>query len=449
MFTIQNGADYAPMAVRVTVAPAQSGSGTPSPENVRSLVGFENIHVFRSGSDTGTYKDYPLRLPHALYGGVLDINKTGAGTLTLEYMYVKGGWTQYATNANGYNSYRQSIALGYGNNDGSGYAKSNITAVFGSFNSQTVAENRIQTPSNGTTQCYMALQSDVDPNDVEFLFRLKTPETYAFNAQVIRSLLGVNNVWSDAGEAEITSYASGGGIYRPTDNINFKGNDSMAIGLVATDLPEVVIPEERVTFTNIPGRSGALAQTEGQDVFNDITLTVGLYCPEVTPSAVRAISAYFRGMGELRLPNRPGGYYEARVVNQIELSRILRGSAPRTFEAHFRCKPLFYLNEGLDPVEITSGEFLSNPSSIAARPVIEIEGSGDVTLLVGDQTVQLTGLEGGIILDGVLQEAYWDGILENAKMSGDFPVLGAGDTAISWTGDVTALRVTPHWVSLF
>ena len=63
--------------------------------------------------------------------------------------------------------------------------------------------------------------------------------------------------------------------------------------------------------------------------------------------------------------------------------------------------------------------------------------------------MQLTGLEGGIILDGVLQEAYWDGILENAKMSGDFPVLGAGDTAISWTGDVTALRVTPHWVSLF
>ena len=252
------------MAVRVTVAPAQSGSGTPSPENVRSLVGFENVHVFRSGSDTGTDKDYPVRLPHALYGGVLDIDKTGAGTLTLEYMYVKGGWTQYATNSNGYNSYRQSLSLGYGNNDGSGYAKSNITAVFGSFNSQTVAENRIQTPSNGTTQCYMALQSDVDPNDVEFLFRLKTPEVYSFNAQVIRSLLGVNNVWSDAGETEITSYASGGGIYSATDNINFKGNDSMAIGLVVTGLPEIVIPEERVTFTNVPGRSGALAQTEGR-----------------------------------------------------------------------------------------------------------------------------------------------------------------------------------------
>ena len=70
------------------------------------------------------------------------------------------------------------------------------------------------------------------------------------------------------------------------------------------------------------------------------------------------------------------------------------------------------------------------------------------TLLVGDQTVQLTDLDGGIILDGVLQEAYWDGILENAKMSGDFPVLGAGDTAISWTGSVTAVRVTPHWVEI-
>lgn len=448
MTTIQNGADYAPMAVRVTVAPAQSGSGTPSPENIRPLVGYTALHVYRSGADTGNPRDYSVQLPHALYGGKLEIDQTGAGTLTLEYLYVKGGWTQYATNANGYNSYRQSIALGYGNNDGSGFAYSNITASFGSFNSQTVAENRIQTPSTGTSQSYMALKSDLDPNDVEFLFRLKTPEVYAFSAEVIRSLLGVNNLWSDAGEAEITAYASGSGIYRATDNINFRGVDSMSVGLVVTDLPEVVIPEERVTFTNVPGRSGALAQTEGRSVFNDITLSVGLYCPEVTPSAIRAIGGYFRGAGELRLPNRPGGYYEARVVNQIELARILRGNKPRTFEAHFRCKPLFYLNAGLDPIEVESGEFLTNPSTVEAHPVIEIEGEGDVTLLVGDQTVQLTGLDGGIVLDGVLQEAYWDGILENAKMSGDFPTLGAGDTAISWTGTVTAVRVTPHWAEI-
>ena len=160
-----------------------------------------------------------------------------------------------------------------------------------------------------------------------------------------------------------------------------------------TELPEIILPEERVTFTDVPGLSGSLAQTEGVYVYKDITLTVKFYCPDPTPAAVSAIAAYFRGSGRLELPNRPDGYYEARVVNQIAFAKILRGNAPRMFSVSFRCKPFLHLYNGETEQMITSGSFLLNPTCIQAKPLITITGSGDITLLVGTQIIELKDMK--------------------------------------------------------
>lgn len=240
----------------------------------------------------------------------------------------------------------------------------------------------------------------------------------------------------------------GGGVYTPRDVISFKGALSSAIGIVVTALPDYVIPDERVSFITVPGRNGPLTQREGTDVFNDLTLTVSCYCPEPTPENISNIARYFRGNGRLRLPNRPGGWYEATVMNQIPFKQVLRGSTPRVFDVNFRCNPLFYLDEGETEISLANGDFLVNPTGYTAHPVIEIRGSGDMSITVGTQTVQLTGIDGGIILDGRLQEAYWDGMLENSKMSGPFPVIGEGSIPVTWTGGVTGVMVTPNWVKI-
>ena len=233
------------------------------------------------------------------------------------------------------------------------------------------------------------------------------------------------------------------------DYIIWKGINSRTVGITVTDLPEIILPEERVTFTDVPGLSGSLAQTEGVDVYKDITLAVKCYCPDPTPAAVTAIAAYFRGAGRLELPNRPDGYYEARVVNQIPFAKILRGNAPRTFTVNFRCKPFLHLYSGETAQTITSGNFLLNTTGIQAKPLITITGSGDITLLVGTQIIELEVIEDGIILDSELQEAYWNDTLKNSCMTGEFPVLGEGNTAVSWTGgNVLSVSIIPRWVSL-
>ena len=121
----------------------------------------------------------------------------------------------------------------------------------------------------------------------------------------------------------------------------WKGINSRTVGITVTELPEIILPEERVTFTDVPGLSGSLAQIEGVDVYKDITL------------------------------------------------------------------------------------------------------------LVSTQIIELQSIENGIVLDSELQEAYWDSVLKNSCMTGEFPVLGESNTAISWTGGTVAqVTIIPRWVSL-
>ena len=107
--------------------------------------------------------------------------------------------------------------------------------------------------------------------------------------------------------------------------------------------PPVTIPSERVTFTDVPGRSGSLTQMEGDDVYDDMVLTVT--CLIADPSRIPEIAAWLRGSGTVTFANRQGGFYHARVVNQIPFGKILRGNPHRSFAINFRCKPFWYLSD--------------------------------------------------------------------------------------------------------
>ena len=96
----------------------------------------------------------------------------------------------------------------------------------------------------------------------------------------------------------------------------------------------------------------------------------------------------------------------------------------------------------------SSGTFVTNPGSVYSEPVITVNGSGDITLIVGMTIVELTGVSGSITLDSSLQEAYNGLASLNSQMSGEFPQLLPGQNAISWMDNVTSLVIDPHWRSL-
>ena len=214
-------------------------------------------------------------------------------------------------------------------------------------------------------------------------------------------------------------------------------------GIHITTQPSVIRASERATFTNVPARSGALTTLEADDIYDDFILPVECVVRDL--SRIHEIGAWLKGAGTLRLAARPGGFFYARIANQIEFTKVLRNHEHRTFTINFRCQPFWYA-EAVTPITLTaSGGTITNPRNVPSEPIITVYGSGEITLMVGLTIVELEGVSGSITLDTPLMEAYSGTTSMNDKMSGDFPTLEPGMNAVSWSGNVTNIEVRPNW----
>lgn len=230
------------------------------------------------------------------------------------------------------------------------------------------------------------------------------------------------------------------------DWFSWNGQRCTAFGIHVSEQPPVTIPSERVSFTDVPSRPGSLTTLEGDDVYDDMILTATCFIENL--NNLTAISNWLKGSGKVTFANRPEGYYQARVVNQIPFEKILRGNPHRSFAVNFRCKPFLYLNNSPTITITSSGTFITNPGSVYSEPIITVNGSGDITLIIGMTIVELSGVNGSITLDSALQEAYSGFTSLNSQMSGEFPHLLPGQNAISWMGNVSSLTIQTNWRTL-
>ena len=174
-------------------------------------------------------------------------------------------------------------------------------------------------------------------------------------------------------------------------------------------------------------------------------------CVISDPDRIPEIAGWLRGSGTVTFANRDGGFYYARIINQIPFEKILRGNPHRTFAVNFRCKPFWYEADvpvkNIQPASGSTSGYVTmqNPGNVPAEPIITVSGSGEITLIVDMTIVELSDVNGEITIDSVLQEAYSGDIPMNNCMSGDFPTLPPGRSTISWTGNVSYLKVQPNW----
>ena len=227
------------------------------------------------------------------------------------------------------------------------------------------------------------------------------------------------------------------------DYFIWNGTDCRQFGIHVSEQPPITIPAERSTQTNVPGRPGSLTTLEGEDVYDDLLLAATCFISG--PAQIPAIAAWLKGSGTVAFANRTGGYYKARIANQIPFEKVLRGNPHCSFAVNFRCFPFFYADNVSDITVTVSGTAITNPGSVYSEPVLTVYGSGDVTLMVGATIVELTDISESIVIDSVLREAYLGNTLMNDNMSGEFPVLKPGMNAISWTGEVARVVVRPNW----
>ena len=230
-----------------------------------------------------------------------------------------------------------------------------------------------------------------------------------------------------------------------TDWFEWNGKKCTEFGIHVSEHPPITLPAERSTFTNVPGRSGSLTVLEDEDVYDDMLLTCTCFIENT--DRLPEIAAWLRGSGTVTFANRQGGFYHARVVNQIPFEKILRGHPHRSFAVTFRCQPFFHLKA--DDITVTApGTFIANPGCIASEPVVRVTLSGDAEITIGGYLFSLTDVTGTVTVDTPRLECYQDYTSRNACMAGDYPKIPAVGAYVSWTGNVENIVIAPNWRTL-
>lgn len=252
------------------------------------------------------------------------------------------------------------------------------------------------------------------------------------------------------------------------DWLKWNGVKSTDYGMVVLTQPTITRAAERVEFETIPGRSGSLTLLEDEDVYDDINLTANCLLEDPfglvtingqTMDRIDAICGWLRGAGEVEFANRQGGYYKARIANQIGFDKILRNHPHMGFPVQFRCQPFCYLYSGLESQQSTTSPItLRNPGNIYSEPLIKVTGTGEGAIVCGDTTLFISGFSGVeyMMLDCEAKIAYTGTkgslldpmILLNSRASGDWLRIPEGNSFLSWMMGITNVTVVPRWRKL-
>jgi phage-related protein len=227
---------------------------------------------------------------------------------------------------------------------------------------------------------------------------------------------------------------------------SYKNIHSDSMGLIVDTYPPISRPERRIETIKVPGRHGELTLQTGPAVYEAYVREIRCVIP---PDAdVPALTAWLTGRGDLIVGNEPDYVYDARAVSEIYFEKIIRERNWREVDIAFLCQPLKRLvTTEADIVLTSSGGTVINPGHVESRPLIKVEGSGDITLMVSGVITVITGLTEPILIDSDLGMATNVGrtINMSALVSGEWPRIGVGSKTISWSGAVTKVTVTPRW----
>lgn len=230
--------------------------------------------------------------------------------------------------------------------------------------------------------------------------------------------------------------------------ITWAGKSSDLLGVVVEHYPVRVVPERSLTETEIAGRNGALVQFDGN--WNNYTQEYDIYISAEKTGLIRAARAVSEWLaspvGYQRLEDsyEPDVYRMAYYEGGQDIESILNRFGRATIE--FVCKPQRFLKSGETARTFTAAGTLTNITRMDALPVITVYGSGAGTVTVNDIVVTISEIDGYIVLDSEMMDAYKGTINKNPYISAvEFPVLKAGNNSISFTGGVTSLDIIPHW----
>lgn len=216
----------------------------------------------------------------------------------------------------------------------------------------------------------------------------------------------------------------------------WNGIDSRAMGVITRRHAPLIRPEERVEHMQIPGRSGDLTETEGENIYNSYIQTISFSVTD--GSRVRDVFRWLRGEGKVSFSSEPSLEQDARVIGAVTLDRVSRNLDRWAGQAQFYCQPL--KKRIYDIAEtLTAAGTIRNNGDVDAYPVIiatPASNATSMTVTVNGNTFTITNVDGARRIYCGAQEVSDDArtALYTLYSAGQFPVLKPGNNTIAGTG---------------
>ena len=159
LVTVTDGADNKKIkSIVANITPVQSGSGDPSPDNIRPITGWTGANLYQSGADTSDYTTETISW------------QTEAGT-------VYGGTIDFVSG-------KLIVTDGY----------------IASYNGETL-------PSTWISDRDVYVEGNSPTTGAEVVYKVASPTEYTLTGMPeVKTLYGTNNVWADCGSIASMSY---------------------------------------------------------------------------------------------------------------------------------------------------------------------------------------------------------------------------------------------------
>ncbi|ALF01600.1 hypothetical protein ABE52_25770 [Bacillus thuringiensis] len=212
---------------------------------------------------------------------------------------------------------------------------------------------------------------------------------------------------------------------------------SYGLGLVGR--PVIPTAKQKVEHIEIPGRHGSLTK---KGAYENVPFKVKFNMLErenIKPFIRRAKPWLLQGK---TLFFTDDDVY--RKIKHVEMGDIITEIEEHgEFEVDFTLDPFEYTEDV--NLKLTKPGVIYNPGTIESDPKFWIVGNGTFRLTINDVSFQIKDVNGSVVIDSEILEAYTDTISMNHKMVGQFPILGVGENTIEWSGAIQFMEIRPRW----
>lgn len=232
--------------------------------------------------------------------------------------------------------------------------------------------------------------------------------------------------------------------------IVYNGETSADFGMVVSEAPDFDKSTRKSTTYKVPGRNGDIIIQE--DAFEDVPRSYKVWIGEENGDLTDRVNAFtawllsVKGYQRLEDNFEPDTFRLAYYNGGQKVSNELTQYGESTIS--FICRAERFYKSGEFPISVSNGSKLFNSTRFASKPLIYVEGSGTVTVTIGDKTIT-ADVTDYIYIDCDRMNAYrLPTENKNGDISGTFPTIEPGENVVATTGTITKLEITPRYFTI-